>query len=221
MTTVQNPLAVRNTDICGPQLREPINRSNDHAVGRRRAPSPRAARRNAKFLLSQSCLTGSLEIVDSTRSPAIKWISFVRWAGCAAFVMALLVPQRGKAEEITISAVVCGLPLHVIAHHATLSEVLAQMAARLGFTLKFEGNSDPLLDIDLSQEPSEVIAKLAGPQSFIIRQMRDPQCKRRQRITAVWILPAGQNTLSQSSVAPPPSPKQVPMTPDAQAAMER
>ena len=125
------------------------------------------------------------------------------------------------AQEIKVSAAVCGSRVHVIASKASLSEVLGRLSNKLGFELRFEGNSDPTLDVDMAQEPRDLLANLAPAISLIIRQERDPRCRGQQRIAAVWVLPQGRENMPQVSVSVLQAPPQVPMTREAQEAFER
>jgi hypothetical protein len=125
------------------------------------------------------------------------------------------------AQEVKVRATACGSRVHVIATKASLSEVLRRLSSELGFELRFAGDKDPMLDVDLAQEPRDLVAKLAPSMSVIIRQERDPNCPGRQRIATVWILPQGRETSTHAFASPPPAPKQVPMTREAQEASER
>jgi hypothetical protein len=125
------------------------------------------------------------------------------------------------AQEVKVNATACGSRVHLIASKAPLSEVLRSLSNKLGFELRFEANSDPMLDVDIALEPRDLVANLAPAISLIIRQERDPRCLGQQRITAVWVLPQGRETLTQTFASVPPAPKQVPMTRDAQEALER
>jgi hypothetical protein len=141
------------------------------------------------------------------------------WIGIGVATLSALPPLG--AQEVKVSAAVCGSRVHVIATKAPLSEVLRRLSNELGFELRFEGNSDPMLDIDIAQEPRDLVAKLAPSISLIIRQERDPRCPGQQRIAAVWVVAQGRDTLPQASVSPLPAPKEVPMTREAQEALER
>jgi hypothetical protein len=77
------------------------------------------------------------------------------------------------------------------------------------------------VDIDIAQEPRDLVAQLAPSISLIIRQEHDPCCPGRQRIAAVWVLAQARETLPEASVSPLPAPKEVPVTREAQEALER
>ncbi len=143
------------------------------------------------------------------------------WIGLGVGVATLLGLAPLGAHEVKVSAAVCGSRVHVIASKAPLSEVLRRLSNELGFELRLEGNSDPMLDVDIAQDPRDLVAKLAPSISLIVRQERDPRCPGQQRIAAVWVLAQGREKLPQASLSPLPAPKQVPMTLDAQEALER
>ena len=143
------------------------------------------------------------------------------WIGLGVSVASLLGQAPLAAQEVKVSGAVCSSRVHVIASKALLSEVLRKLSNGLGFELRFEGNSDPLVDVDVTQEPRDLVAKLAPSINLIIRQERDPRCPGQQRIAAVLVLPQGRENLPQAFVSPPPVPKQVPMTREAQEALEK
>jgi hypothetical protein len=143
------------------------------------------------------------------------------WIGLGVSVTTLFGLAPLAAQEVKVSAPACGSRVHVIASKAPLSEVLRRLSSKLGFELRFEGNSDPTLDIDIAQEPRDLVAKLAPSISLIIREERDPRCPGQQRIATVWVLAQGRENMPQASVSALPAPKQVPMTREAQEALER
>ena len=125
------------------------------------------------------------------------------------------------AQEVKVSAAACGSRVHVIASKAPLSEVLRSLSNKLGFELRFEANSDPMLDVDIAQKPRDLVAKLAPSISVVIREERDPRCPGQQRIAAVWVLAQGRENTPQASISAFSAPQQVPMTREAQEALER
>ncbi len=143
------------------------------------------------------------------------------WISLAVGVATMLDHAPLRAQEVSVSAANCGSRVHVIARNAPLSEILRRMSNELSFELRFEGNSDPVLDIDVAQEPRNVVAKLAPWISIIIREAHDPRCLGGKRIAAVWVLPQGAESSPRGPVSPPPTPKRVPMTQEAQEALGR
>jgi hypothetical protein len=125
------------------------------------------------------------------------------------------------AQEVKVSAAACGSRVHVIASKAPLSEVLRSLSNKLGFELRFEANSDPMLDVDIAQKARDLVAKLAPSISVIIREERDPRCPGQQRIAAVWVLAQGRENTPQASISAFSAPQHVPMTREAQEALER
>jgi hypothetical protein len=151
----------------------------------------------------------------------LNWLRLKGSIGLGVIVPMLVGLAPLGAQEVKVSAAACGSRVHVIASKAPLSEVLKQLSNKLGFELRFEGNSDPTLDVDIAQEPRDLVAKLAPSINVIIREERDPRCPGQQRIATVWVLAQGRENTPQASIAALPAPKQVPMTREAKEALER
>jgi hypothetical protein len=104
----------------------------------------------------------------------------------------VLVAAQAGAQQVQVRAGGCGSPVHVIARDAPLSKVLAELARVLEFKLQFDADSDPLVSVDASRRPVELVTTLAPEMNVGVTQSRDPGCAGRDRISKVWVLPKGQ-----------------------------
>src|SRR5580698_1626903 len=94
-------------------------------------------------------------------------------------VVAILASTLALAQQIQIGMGDCASGVHLVARGARLSNVLAELSAKLGFSLQFESNSDPVINVDVSRQGPEMVTKLSPSDSVIVTQERDPDCPRR------------------------------------------
>jgi hypothetical protein len=107
-----------------------------------------------------------------------------------------IVPLLGSAQssdpEIQISPGNCTSGVHLVARDARLSDVLERLSESLAFQLHFEGNTDSVVNVNVSMPAPELVAKLSPIDSVMIAQSRNPQCPRQYRIVKVWVLPTAK-----------------------------
>jgi len=107
----------------------------------------------------------------------------------------------------------------VSARDAHLSEVIRSLSESLQFDVRFEASSDPVLNLDLSLPPAELVSKLSPLDSIIVSQSRDPRCPPHYRIAKVWVLPKAEAGRSDRSL--PAQAAQIPPTPPVQQPQQR
>ena len=119
--------------------------------------------------------------------------------GCAA---ALLSAAFAHADEIRVTGGDCAGAVRLVAHDARLSAVLKQLAQTLGFQVSYESDNDPLVTVNASREPIDLLALLAPAENISIAQARNPRCPNRDRIVKVWVLSKGQKNLARAAMTP-------------------
>ena len=118
--------------------------------------------------------------------------SSAKWAaGILLGAASLLTAVSSSAEEIRISGNGCGSGVHLVAHDAHLSEILARLSRALDFQLSFESDSDPVVSIDAIRQPADLVARLASLENVSMTQAQSPRCPDRQRIVRLWVLRRG------------------------------
>jgi hypothetical protein len=111
-------------------------------------------------------------------------------------------------ERISIVRGDCAAGVHLVAHGASLGDVLKRLAEALGFQLQLIGPSDSIVDVDVSRQAPELIAKLSPIDNLIVTRARDPRCPGRDRVVKVWLLSKG-NQAPPPSTATPPQARQI------------
>ncbi len=127
--------------------------------------------------------------------------------GSAIFATLLLGSANAAAQQIQISQGDCATGIRLTAKNAPLSAVLAQLARTLGFQLKFEGGSDPTINVDVVRQAPELVAKLSPADNVLITQALDPRCPRQYRIVKVWVLPSANQSGPSATPAPATAPR--------------
>jgi hypothetical protein len=117
--------------------------------------------------------------------------------GCA--VAALMLSQLAIAGEIRISGGNCMCAVHVFAQDARLSDVLKGMARELDFELSFNSESDPVVNINTTRDPSDLVAFLARSANLSMTQTQNPRCPSRNQIVKLWVLPDGNDRTARSA----------------------
>jgi hypothetical protein len=138
-------------------------------------------------------------------------------AGIAGLCLCASPFDAGAAARIEVSKGDCKSGVHLVARDARLSDVLRQLSTTLDFQFRFEGERDPAVDIDISRQPVELIAKLAADENVVVTQARDRSCPNRDRLVKVWVLPKG--VAGAPRKMPPPTPP--PVDPEQQKAYEQ
>jgi len=119
--------------------------------------------------------------------------------GC---VVAVLSGTAAHADEIRVSGGECAGTVRLVAHDAPLSTVLKRLAHSLDFQVSYESESDPLVNVNASREPVDLLALLAPSENISITQARNPRCPSRDRIVKVWVLSKGQKNLARAALTP-------------------
>jgi hypothetical protein len=121
------------------------------------------------------------------------------------FCLLSLTPLAAFADErISIVRGDCAAGVHLVARGASLGDVLKRLAEALGFQLQLIGPSDSIVDVDVSRQAPELIAKLSPIDNLIVTQARDPRCPGRDRVVKVLLLPKGNQGPPRTAAAPPP-----------------
>jgi hypothetical protein len=115
------------------------------------------------------------------------------------------------AGEIRISDGDCATGVHLVAQDARLSDVLNRLARTLGFQLRFQSDSDPLVSINTTRQPADLVTQLSPQENVSVAHARDSRCPNRERIVAVWVLPKTRGGVG--TTAAPPTPPVVPVPP--------
>jgi hypothetical protein len=140
----------------------------------------------------------------------------VKLGSALGLCAALLLPAAAQAvAQVEVRKGDCKSGVHLVARGAKLSEVLKQLSTTLDFQLRFESEQDPLLDVDVSRPPVELVKKLAPEENVVVTQARDKSCPNRDRLVRVEVLPKGK----PGAARPMPVPTPV-VSPEAQKAYE-
>jgi hypothetical protein len=108
-----------------------------------------------------------------------------------------------QAQQIGVMRISCAAGVHLSVREAPLSEVLKRMADKLGFRLRYEGDTDPLVSFDATAQPGDLVSRLAASVNISTIQQRNPRCPARQRLVEVWVM-AGASATSAAAPAPKP-----------------
>lgn len=141
-----------------------------------------------------------------------RFVAMTGWCAVAAALPALCAPAEARLE---VRKGDCRSGVNVAAHGVRLSEVLGKLSETLEFQYRFEGERDPLLDIELVRQPVDLVKALARDQNLTLIQARDRACPNRDRIVRVWVLPKGNEGAARPLAAPAPV-----ISPEAQKAYE-
>jgi hypothetical protein len=124
--------------------------------------------------------------------------SFARATFFAAVAIAtLLASPLVLCEEIRINRGDCTSGVHLVAREARLSDVLKGLARTLDFQLSFESDSDPLVNVDATMRPGELLARLASDGNISATVGSDPRCPGQTQIVRLWVLSTGRSNLQR------------------------
>jgi len=123
-------------------------------------------------------------------------------------ILLFLARAASGSDTILVSSGDCESGVHLIARGARLSDVLQRLSEALGFQLQLAGSSDSTVDVDMSRQAPELVAKLSPFDNLIVTQAQDPHCPGRHRIVKVWMLPKG-NQVPLRAVVGAPVPRQL------------
>jgi hypothetical protein len=131
--------------------------------------------------------------VTKGRGVALAWLIFVASA------------QAGPVE---VEAARCAESIHIRAQDASLGEVLDQTASALGFRLDAKVDLTEKVTLDRKGPPERLLKSLLQGRNLVIQTDPSKACNGKDRITTVWVLPAGEDA---------PRPAAAPATPATQA----
>jgi len=115
---------------------------------------------------------------------------------------------QSAGPEIQISSGNCTSGVHLVARDARLFDVLERLSESLAFQLQFEGNTDSVVNVNVSMPAPELVARLSPMDSVIVTQARDPRCPRQHRIVKVWVLPKAKEGKLDRTLPAQPSQEQ-------------
>jgi hypothetical protein len=121
----------------------------------------------------------------------------------APCMLLLSAAAASGSENILISPGDCNSGVHLVARGARVSDVLKRLADSLDFQLQLADSSDSTVDVDVSRQAPELVAKLSPLDNLIVTQALDPQCPGKYRIVKVWMLPKGNQALPRPPGALP------------------
>jgi len=75
------------------------------------------------------------------------------------------------------------------------------MAAALDFQLHYDSENDPLITVDASLQPGDLVQRLLPLGNVSMIQARNPRCPHYQRILNVWVLPKGTGGQPRAAVS--------------------
>jgi hypothetical protein len=122
-------------------------------------------------------------------------------------ILGLCAAAPSSAAGIEVGTGDCRSGVHLVAREARLTDVLARLADALKFDLQIDGNTDSIVDLDVSMQPAQLVAKMSSVDSIMVTQSRDPQCPGQYRIEKVWLLPKS-GVARTAAVAPSRPPQQ-------------
>ena len=128
--------------------------------------------------------------------------------GIGLCIAPFLGSAQAAAPEIRISPGNCTSGVHLVARDARLSDVLERLSESLAFQLQFEGNTDSVVNVNVSMPAPELVAKLSPTDSVIVAQARDPRCPWQHRIVKVWVLPKAKEGKLDRTIPAPTSQEQ-------------
>jgi hypothetical protein len=120
----------------------------------------------------------------------------------------LVVGCAQAADRIEVDIGGCDAGVHLVAHGATLTDVLTRLSTTLGFELEVSAWSDSLVDVDATRQAPELVARLASLDSLIVSQAKDPRCPGRYKIVKVWMLPKAR-AVGSDRAKPASGPRQL------------
>ena len=101
--------------------------------------------------------------------------------GIGLCIAAFLGSAQAAGPEIRISLGNCTSGVHLVARDARLSDVLERLSESLAFQLQFEGDTDSVVNVNVSMPAPELVAKLSPSDSVIVAQAHDPRCPSRDK----------------------------------------
>jgi hypothetical protein len=130
--------------------------------------------------------------------------SKIRWALGAGFgAVALSAGPVALAGEIRIDGGECASSVHLVARDAPLSDILKRLAKALDFQVSFESDTDPIVSVDATRSPIDLVVRLAPLENFSMTHAHNPRCPQRERIVKVWVLPNRPGRAANSALTSP------------------
>ena len=116
--------------------------------------------------------------------------------------LAALVAMPTAAQQLKVERLDCKAGVRVTARDVPMSRVLQELSRQLGFTLKFEADTDRLVTADLTRPPGPLVAKLLEADSVVYDEVPDPRCPGQQMLAKVWVLPRGEDVPRPRELTP-------------------
>ena len=125
-------------------------------------------------------------------------------AGIALGIAVCLAAPPAAAQEIRVTGNSCAASVHLVARNAHLTQVLARLAQALGFELRFDARSDPVVTVDAKGTATQLLAHLAPAANVSMTQASNPACPQRQRIVNLWVLQDSDGSSTRVAAARQP-----------------
>jgi hypothetical protein len=95
--------------------------------------------------------------------------------------------------------------VRLVTRDAHLSDVLKRLAHALDFELSFETENDPLVSVNTTRDPVNLLGLLAPSENVSLTKTRNARCPDRERIVKVWVLPKGQKSIADAATLQRPT----------------
>ena len=118
------------------------------------------------------------------------------------WVIGALYGGLAHAGAVQVDAARCADVVTIKADDAPLGEVLQKAAAAMGFRLDAKVELAEKVTVDRKGPPDRVLKQLMAGRNLVMQSDPDPKCGGKDRITTVWILPAGKDAPHRPAAAP-------------------
>lgn len=109
----------------------------------------------------------------------------------AAAAICIVSGQALAGDPVSVQGGDCGSGTRLSAENARLSEIFKRLADELGFELRFVTDDDPVISIDATAPPVELMTGITGVDNLIVIEAPDPRCSGLARVTKIWVLGSG------------------------------
>jgi hypothetical protein len=123
----------------------------------------------------------------------------------AGLMCVLATGGHASAGDIGIETLNCKVGVHLAADEHTLSEIMERLSMELGFEFISFIKSDPVLTVDITRQPADLIVELWPHGSSTVVEP-DPDCDGKQRLVKVRLLePKAPPPIPVRTVSPDPA----------------